>query len=124
MLIELYKGDLPWNCEFLTSFEEELENIYKIKSKIAVEVLCEGFPEDFLTFFSYVSQLSFVERPNYEYLVELFEKMLGEKGFLNDAHFDWIENSCIDLKARGIIGVSPSVYMKNKGDSAEFEEIN
>lgn len=123
MLIELFKGDLPWNCDFLASFEEEVELIYKIKSQIPVETLCQGLPEEFQAFVTYVSQLSFVEKPDYELLVGLFEKMLSQRGLLNDGHFDWIENSSIDLKGRKIVGVSPSLYMKNNGDSGEFEEI-
>jgi casein kinase 1 gamma len=37
-----------------------------------MQVLCEGYPEEFSTYLRYVRRLDFFETPDYDYLRKLF----------------------------------------------------
>ena len=96
LLIYLSKGNLPW-----IGVKNDKENninkyqkINEIKCKISTEVLCYGLPDEFGEFLNYCKRLKFEDKPNYDYLRNLFLRCLinaydmynlNEK-FLN---FDW-----------------------------------
>lgn len=115
MLIHLFKGKLPW-IDVKGSFEQKYIEIYKMKAKFDLKKLCQNLPDKFVDYFKYVLGLGFFEKPDYNYIVGLFQKMMVEKGFLSDGVFDWdskFSGVCgINLNGRKISGESPTSYMK------------
>ena len=58
--------------------------------KISPKSLCNGLPREFESYFIYVKNLKFSEKPNYEYLKDLFHSLFEAKGFqYSNAEFDW-----------------------------------
>ena len=53
------------------------------------EMLCKGYPEEFVQYFKYVSELKFDEDPDYGYLRKLFRDLFVRSGFQYDHIFDW-----------------------------------
>lgn len=73
ILIYFMRGRLPW--EGVTKAEKRQAVIGKKKSTIAPEVLCEGLPAEFQLCLQYARSLGFSERPNYQYLRDLFSNL-------------------------------------------------
>ena len=44
------------------------------------QVLCKGFPQEFVTYFQYVRSLRFDEKPDYAYLRRLFRDLFAKEG--------------------------------------------
>lgn len=44
------------------------------------EVLCKGFPTEFVVFFQYVRSLRFDDKPDYAYLRKLFRDLFVREG--------------------------------------------
>jgi len=76
ILIYFLRGNLPWQGIKAKEGEKHYERIGKLKESISIEELCEGFPEEIVYYFNYVKQLEFEDEPNYNFLSELFEKIL------------------------------------------------
>ena len=90
MLIFLGKGTLPWS-HIKANSELDLEiKTYKLKKFLKVETLCEGLPNEFITFLKYVRKLKFEEEPNYDFLKNLFLTSLKNLNYENDLNFSWI----------------------------------
>lgn len=124
MLIHLFKGKLPW-IDVKGTFEQKYIEIYKMKAKFNLKKLCENLPEKFVEYFKYVLSLGFYEKPDYDYIVGLFQGMMVEKGFLLDRVFDWDSNFSalggIYLNGRKISGESPTSYMKKIFNSESLD---
>jgi hypothetical protein len=52
-----------------------------------MQVLCEGYPEEFSTYLRYVRRLDFFETPDYDYLRKLF---LGEDQREQELENQWV----------------------------------
>ena len=113
VLIHLLKGSLPW-VNLPGNLHEKIKNMFIMKSKINYEKFCEGLPKEFIDYFKYVSALPFFQKPQYEYLERLFNKMLDDLKEKEDGIFDWMsEKKGIDLKGRKIMNEGLNIYMKN-----------
>lgn len=73
ILIYFMRGHLPW--EGITIAKKRQAVIGKKKLTITPEVLCEGLPAEFQLFLQYARSLGFSERPNYQYLRDLFSNL-------------------------------------------------
>lgn len=49
-----------------------------------------GFPEETAIYMNYVRKLGFEETPDYDFLRELFTKMLKDAGEVDDGVMDWM----------------------------------
>lgn len=49
------------------------------------QVLCKGFPQEFVTYFQYVRSLRFDEKPDYAYLRRLFRDLFAKEGVTSAA---------------------------------------
>ena len=76
MYIFLSKGYLPWMDLLSDNIEEILEYTKKIKNNILIEDLCKDLPKEFCYYMNYVKNLNFEEKPDYEYLKNLFKNIL------------------------------------------------
>jgi len=40
-----------------------------------LDILCKGFPQEFVKYFNYVKNLKFEEKPDYNYLKRMFQDL-------------------------------------------------
>lgn len=90
VLLYLLKGSLPWQNLKAKNQKEKYDRIKETKVVTKVEELCFGLPAEFATGLRYVRELSFSQRPNYQYLRDLFKDLFHRSGFVFDFEFDWI----------------------------------
>ncbi|GBE88019.1 Casein kinase I homolog 1 [Sparassis crispa] len=83
------RGGLPWQGLRAATNKQKYEKIGEKKQSTLIEELCEGFPEEFAIYMNYVRKLGFEETPDYDFLRELFTKVLKTLGEPDDGVFDW-----------------------------------
>lgn len=71
------------------TLKERYQKIGDTKRATPVEVLCEGYPEEFATYLRYVRRLDFFETPDYEYLRKLFNELFEHEKYNHDNIYDW-----------------------------------
>lgn len=72
MLVYLIKGSLPWQGLKKKTKENPMDKIGEKKMMINLKTLCEGLPDCFYDYINYTRNLQFTEKPDYEYLRDLF----------------------------------------------------
>ncbi|KAI9508292.1 kinase-like protein [Russula earlei] len=83
------RGSLPWQGLKAATNKQKYEKIGEKKQSTAIKELCEGFPEEFGIYLNYVRKLGFEETPDYDFLRELFAKMMKNNNDLDDGVYDW-----------------------------------
>ncbi|CCM04241.1 uncharacterized protein FIBRA_06408 [Fibroporia radiculosa] len=84
------RGGLPWQGLRAATNKQKYEKIGEKKQTTPIDELCEGFPEEFAIYMNYVRKLGFEETPDYDFLRELFSKVLKTLGEPEDGVFDWM----------------------------------
>ena len=72
-------GKLPWQGLRAETKEEKYSRIMECKLEVGFERLCQGFPDEFLTYFDYCHSLGFNETPDYSYLRNLFAEVMSRR---------------------------------------------
>lgn len=90
MFMYFLRGSLPWQGLKADTLKERYQKIGDTKRATPIEVLCEGFPEEFAQYLRYTRRLDFFETPDYEYCYNLFKSVLDRLGYTYDYEFDWI----------------------------------
>ena len=111
LLVHFLKGELPWKL-VSGNKHEKLMKLFQMKCTICNEILCQELPSEISEYMNYVLNISFTQKPDYEYLKGLFKKILDNLGAWEDGHFDWLENNGIDLKGRKINEEGFGKYIK------------
>ncbi|KAI0044839.1 CK1/CK1/CK1-G protein kinase [Auriscalpium vulgare] len=83
------RGSLPWQGLKAATNKQKYEKIGEKKQTTAIKELCEGFPEEFGIYLNYVRKLGFEETPDYDFLRELFSKVLKNSNEVEDGVYDW-----------------------------------
>ncbi|KAI0807338.1 CK1/CK1/CK1-G protein kinase [Fomes fomentarius] len=83
------RGSLPWQGLKAATNKQKYEKIGEKKQTTPIKELCEGFPEEFSIYLNYVRKLGFEETPDYDFLRELFAKILKNNGDVEDGVYDW-----------------------------------
>jgi len=83
------RGSLPWQGLKAATNKQKYEKIGEKKQTTPIKELCEGFPEEFGIYLNYVRKLGFEETPDYDFLRELFAKVLKNNGDTEDGVYDW-----------------------------------
>ncbi|GIL49192.1 hypothetical protein Vafri_5343 [Volvox africanus] len=83
------RGSLPWQGLQAATKKQKYEKISEKKIKTPFEVLCKGFPQEFVLYFQYVRAQRFEEKPDYAYLRRLFRDLFSKEGWTWDYVFDW-----------------------------------
>jgi hypothetical protein len=73
VLIYLIHGSLPWQSTTRKSTTELLD----MRMAITPSTLCEGLPAEFEVFLNYARSLEFKQKPDYQYLRDLFSCLRG-----------------------------------------------
>ncbi|KAF4507961.1 hypothetical protein G6O67_004404 [Ophiocordyceps sinensis] len=87
------RGGLPWQGLKAATNKQKYEKIGEKKQTTAIKDLCEGFPEEFCKYLTYVRNLGFEDTPDYDYLRELFTQALKNAGDVEDGEYDWMKIS-------------------------------
>ncbi|KAI7184957.1 Casein kinase I [Hortaea werneckii] len=85
------RGGLPWQGLKAATNKQKYEKIGEKKQTTALKDLCEGFPDEFTKYLSYVRNLGFEDTPDYDYLRDLFTKALQNTGEVEDGEYDWMK---------------------------------
>mmetsp|Transcript_15817 Transcript_15817/g.44255 ORF Transcript_15817/g.44255 Transcript_15817/m.44255 type:complete len:343 (+) Transcript_15817:44-1072(+) len=89
VLMYFLRGSLPWQGLKAATKKHKYEKISEKKMSTPIEVLCKGFPSEFVTYFQYCRSLRFDDKPDYAYLRKLFRELFTREGFQWDYVFDW-----------------------------------
>ncbi|KAJ4480032.1 kinase-like protein [Lentinula aciculospora] len=84
------RGGLPWQGLRAATNKLKYEKIGEKKQTTPISELCEGFPEEFAIYMNYVRKLGFDETPDYDFLRELFTKVLKTLDEADDGVYDWM----------------------------------
>ena len=60
-----------------------------------LQVLCKGFPQEFVIYFQYVRSLRFDEKPDYAYLRRLFRDLFAKEGKLTPTPSPYVHECVI-----------------------------
>ncbi|KAG6851241.1 hypothetical protein H0H93_011677 [Arthromyces matolae] len=92
------RGSLPWQGLKAATNKQKYEKIGEKKQTTPIKELCEGFPamdnsngflEEFGIYLNYVRKLGFEETPDYDFLRELFARVLKSSGEIEDGGKGW-----------------------------------
>lgn len=91
MLVYFLKGSLPWQGLGQKGMDRDLKYrmIYECKKNTTTEQLCQGLPKEFRAYMEHVKSLEFQEKPNYNYLYNLFTQLFKKNKFVYDDIYDW-----------------------------------
>lgn len=86
------RGSLPWQGFREQDVRVAYRKILEVKQKTPFEVLCTGFPEQFVSYFYAVRRLKFTEDPNYQELRDIILSILPQNNIDDDNVFEWCKN--------------------------------
>jgi serine/threonine protein kinase len=90
LIIYFYKGVLLWQNLNCASKSEKYRKIKEMKQSTSIEVLTQNCPPEFGKFLQYCRNLRFVQKPDYNYLKELFQDIADRENFeIHDKLYDW-----------------------------------
>ncbi|CAD5206705.1 unnamed protein product [Bursaphelenchus okinawaensis] len=118
MFMYFLRGSLPWQGLKADTLKERYQKIGDTKRATLIEVLCEGFPEEFSLYLRYARKLDFFETPDYDYCHNLFKTVLERQGHTYDYEFDWVAKLNQASTPSGSLhtGVDASKYNKKAGE--------
>jgi serine/threonine protein kinase len=85
----LLRGSLPWQGIAAANSAEKMAKIMERKIATGSDVLCEGFPHEFVRYFNAVAELEFDEEPDYAGFRGMFRDLFVREGFDFDYDYDW-----------------------------------
>ncbi|KKA21508.1 Casein kinase [Rasamsonia emersonii CBS 393.64] len=85
------RGGLPWQGLKAATNKQKYEKIGEKKQTTPIKELCEGYPEEFSKYLTYVRNLGFEDTPDYDYLRDLFTQALKNAGEVEDGEYDWMK---------------------------------
>jgi len=90
LLIYFITSNLPWAAQYSRVKKQHRRTVYgKVKMQTSIESLTKDLPSSFYDYFTYVSKLAFLDKPDYDYLRKLFYDTLEKHGYTFDHVFDW-----------------------------------
>lgn len=107
------RGGLPWQGLKAATNKQKYEKIGEKKQTTAIKDLCEGFPEEFCKYLTYVRNLGFEDTPDYDYLRELFTQALKNAGDVEDGEYDWMKISKDSGKGSDSMKNHSAAYLHN-----------
>ncbi|CAG9316099.1 unnamed protein product [Blepharisma stoltei] len=101
LMIYLIKGRLPWQKSAHKKCMGKWQKVFTIKAAVPVHELCIGCPGEFMEFLNYARSLKFDEKPKYDYLRNLLEKVKRSLDY-SEYSFLWLKDfsSALDSSPR------------------------
>lgn len=84
------RGMLPWQGLKANNKRDKYERIKEKKLTTSTEVLCKGYPVEFVKYLTQCRNLRFDERPNYGEMKSMFKELLLKNGYKYDYQYDWV----------------------------------
>ncbi|CAA9997768.1 unnamed protein product, partial [Nesidiocoris tenuis] len=111
VLMYFNRGSLPWQGLKANNKKQKYEKISEKKMSTPVEVLCKGFPAEFVLYLNYCRGLKFEEGPDYLYLRQLFRILFRTLNHHYDYLFDW---TMLKQKANNMSGTATRIALMNQ----------
>lgn len=96
ILVYFMLGKLPWQDVKVDKAKKKKKEKKKEKEKISqimistsITSLCENLPEEFELYLNYCRGLKFQEKPDYDYLRSLFQRLAKDSCIPCDDVFEW-----------------------------------
>ncbi|GAX74642.1 hypothetical protein CEUSTIGMA_g2090.t1 [Chlamydomonas eustigma] len=89
VMMYFLRGSLPWQGLKAATKRQKYEKISEKKMSTPIEILCKGYPMEFVTFFQYCRSLRFDDKPDFSYLRKMFRDLFAREGYQWDYVFDW-----------------------------------
>ena len=89
VLMYFLRGKLPWQGIPVKNKEDRYRKIMEKKIATSPEELCRGYPDQFTEYIKYTRHLEYEQDPDYDYLRNLFIRVLNSEGFRIDCYYDW-----------------------------------
>ncbi|KAH0789783.1 CK1 family protein kinase [Histomonas meleagridis] len=126
VLISLVKGRLPWQGMEGLSKNEKYEMLAQAKMDTPPEVLCQGLPNEFLTYMQKVRSFKFDEKPCYSFLRGLFINLMVKMNFAFDYQYDWVINKRkrLDESLRGVTDKNSVIIPTNSDELVGAKKTN
>ena len=95
ILVYLFKGFLPWQGLKVNQNEDHYAKISLKKQEVKIADLCEGLPQQFVTYLNYCKKLKYEEQPDYKFLSDLFKEILCNNcGIMKiEYEYEWLSSS-------------------------------
>jgi serine/threonine protein kinase len=90
VLIYLARGELPWQSIKAKTKEKKHERILARKMGTPVEYVCELIFPEYATYLHYCRGLKFEDRPDYNFLRQLFTSRMQKESMKFDLLYDWV----------------------------------
>ena len=125
VLIYLLKGILPWQGIDAKTKEEKYSKILYKKQITSEEELCSEYPDELVSYLKYTKNLEYDEDPKYDYLIELFEKMIKiDLKEIIDYRYDWIIIKELKQKEKEKKEKEKEISMTSEDNNISKERIN
>ena len=92
MILYFISKKLPWQGLKAKTLGEKYKKIYKIKTEFNYKEFCRKYPPEITICLEYILNMSFKEKPNYDYMRELFKRILEQKKLYINDYFSWMTN--------------------------------
>jgi len=121
VMLYFLRGSLPWQNMKANNKKEKYEKIMEKKLGTPVEILCKGFPNEFVTYLTYCRNLKFEDKPDYGYLKTLLKDLFVKSGYEWDYQYDWniIAKKKKEEKKEDDVNVESNVEMDISKNSAQ-----
>ena len=80
VLLYFLCGSLPWHGVKSTGNKQQRNTTLQQKQSRCLALMCSACPPEFGTFLNYVRTLAFDEKPDYDYIRQLFHELLVREG--------------------------------------------
>ena len=92
MILYFLSKKLPWQGIRAKTLTGRYKKIFIYKEQFKYEEFCKKFPKEITTIVKYIRNLSFKEKPNYDYMRKLFKKILLDNNSFISGYFSWMIN--------------------------------
>jgi serine/threonine protein kinase len=123
VMMYFLRGSLPWQGLKAATKKQKYEKISEKKMVTAIEILCRGFPSEFVTYFQYCRSLRFDDKPDYSYLRKQLRDLFTREGapafcFDTCARYstNWDSVQCCCQEHPGMCGSNTHMHLKFESD--------
>jgi len=83
------RGNLPWEKLDAATKLDKFRKIMETKINTPIDELCRGYPDEFQTYLEYCRNLRFEEKPDYNWVKNLFKNLYFKHEDNWNNVFDW-----------------------------------
>jgi hypothetical protein len=81
---------LPWQGLAGKNKNEKYDRIKEKKIQTTISEVTRGTPEEFTKYLQYCRNMQFEEKPDYNYLRQLFKNIMAKHSYETDFEYDWV----------------------------------